>query len=182
MKNLLVALGAALALSAGAVGAADAQAVEAKERHGDWNVVCSEDTTALFPCEAVINIKSPGEGGAEAGSDIARLSVVRLETPVTEGGITFNYSVEFFAPLYSYLLPGVQITIGDTDFKMPYEFCREQGCRAYDLVGEPILNAFKGGSKGTATFALRFPDKVVTANLDFSLDGFTAALDSIDNP
>ncbi|WP_027966227.1 invasion associated locus B family protein [Halomonas halocynthiae] len=86
-------------------------------------------------------------------------------------------ALTFLVPLGVILTPGLELTVdGSAAAAFPYQSCQPGGCRA-DLPAQPeLLQRLRGGSVATLSF---IDPSGMQRDLDFSLSGFTAALNRI---
>jgi invasion protein IalB len=80
-------------------------------------------------------------------------------------------------PLGVPLARGLLISVdGKAVEKVPFQFCRRDGCQAFMPLSDAVVGAFKAGSQAMATVQSSQGDAI---NMPFSLCGFTAGFGSI---
>ncbi|MGM0583741.1 MAG: invasion associated locus B family protein [Pseudomonadota bacterium] len=182
----LAAAAAALTLTLGAVQAQEQQqqeqageapvrqtqqpSVEVTATHGDWEVACVDGEA---PCIM-------RQVGSTEGQEVMEVSLRRIEAQQTQQG-TVEAVMDIRVPLGVLLREGVSIQIDDGEAQRgAFSICVPNGC----LMREPLPNAFvtqlKRGITAKTSFALARNGESQRLEVPISLNGFTAAYDSLE--
>lgn len=181
----LAAVAAALTLCLGAAQAQEQQQEEAGEApvrqtqqpnvevtatHGDWEVACVDGEA---PCIM-------RQVGSADGQEVMEVSLRRVEPQQTQQG-TVEAVLDIRVPLGVLLREGLSIQIDDGETQRgAYSICVPNGC----LMREPLPNAFvselKGGATAKTGFALARNGDTQRLDVPISLNGFTAAYNSLE--
>lgn len=87
--------------------------------------------------------------------------------------------MRFIVPMGTFLPPGLILSIdGEKEYRIPIQFCVQQGCVVNLDLGGDIVEKLKGAAPAGCLYA---PDRL-TASLQVSLKGFPEALERIKNP
>ncbi|MBK6896645.1 MAG: invasion associated locus B family protein [Alphaproteobacteria bacterium] len=145
------------------------QTVKAED-HGDWRVECTKTPEGNPVCQMFqrllwkdqksVALLVMGAMGDRDGQMIPRM--------------------RFIVPMGTFLPPGLILSIdGEKEYRIPIQFCVQQGCVVNLDLGGDIVEKLKGGSALRAVYMR--PDRL-TASLQVSLKGFPEALERIKNP
>lgn len=142
----------------------------AKEKYGDWDLVCIKTESGDDPCNLFQLLKD------NSGGPVAEISLFRINQ---DGGQAVA-GATLVAPLETLLSTGVTVSVdGAPGKRYNFNYCSQAGCIAQIGLTDGDIAAFKQGS--VATVSVRpatSPNSVVTVNM--SLNGFTAGFDAVD--
>lgn len=141
-----------------------------REQYDDWALRCINNPDGDDPCQLYQLLRN-AENIA-----VAEISVF----PLSDGGRAAA-GATIVVPLETLLTENLKLAIdGGSARVYPFSFCNRAGCVArIGLTGDDVA-AFKRGAKAVLTLvpAAAPTEKV---NLDVSLTGFTAGLNSVDD-
>ncbi|MEO1315415.1 MAG: invasion associated locus B family protein [Pseudomonadota bacterium] len=158
----------ALALPLGA--AAQQQAEEVRDRHGDWTVRCA---TANETCV----MQQVGQGAD--GNDVLEVRIRKLDGLTTDDGEQVPAAIQILAPLGVFLPAGVRVQVDGNEVRSaPFEQCQQGGCVVRQPMSQAFLDEMRAGSMAKVTL-VAVPRQEVTVSI--SLTGFTRAYNNI-NP
>ena len=140
--------------------------IKRRESHGDWEVRCAPDESECFMYQLARDAQN---------NPVAELNIVRLpEGAPAVAGVTV------LTPLGTLLRPGLAVQIdGGEKRSFPFTWCDAAGCFARFALDTASIEAYQKGTTAKLTlFSVGAPGTPVELNV--SLKGFTAALDSIE--
>ncbi|MEO3429470.1 invasion associated locus B family protein [Pelagibius sp. CAU 1746] len=156
-------------------GPAVPSAASQPQRFGDWVRRCTADP----PPEA----SPPPAGKQEVCFLVQQVVVQNAQKPV------LSITIGFFGPEHQSLaiidtqlrVPlahGIRVGVDGKEVGgTPFEFCHQQGCRAFLPLSAEIVSAFKAGNSGAVQMRSSGGEPV---NLPISLKGFTAGFGSLE--
>ncbi len=139
-----------------------------KETFGDWEIRCTDEGKTCFMYQLMLN----GDG-----TPVAELSLVKL--PLGSEAVA---GVTVVAPLGTLLTRGLTMQVDDGDaVQYPFSWCTRPGCFSRFGLTDLMLNEMKKGKQvKVAVFSIANAQQPVVVGA--SLDGFTAAFESLENP
>jgi invasion protein IalB len=139
--------------------------IKLRETHGDWEVRCALDESECFMYQLARD---------QGGNPVAEINIVRLED-----GAPAAAGVTALTPLGTLLRPGLTLSVDDGERRsFPFLWCDASGCFARFALSTAEVDSLRQGSNARITlFSIGAPGTPV--ELDVSLAGFTAALNSL---
>jgi len=156
-----------LALAMFFAGSAQAQQtpVEPVATFGDWAKACETGESGAKECFAFQNITT--QDGSRGILHMTIIKVPEADNPI----------MVVTVPLGIFLPRGLALSIdGAKPTRIQVQVCSTNGCQSQFQMPAEILNAFKGGLKGTMQM---FDPSGKEVKVPFSLKGFTKALASL---
>lgn len=133
-------------------------------QYQDWEVRCLQSASPK-KCQMNQLINNPN-------SDKPIMRVLMEYPPQID-----TAAMAFILPLGTRLVPGLQISVPDSEpVRIPFQVCLQNGCRANLRVQDTLLANMKQGTSFTVTLVGPRGRKIA---LPVSLMGFTAANDAI---
>lgn len=151
-------------------GAADPAApemrIKLRETFGDWEVRCAPDESECFMYQLATDAND---------NPVAEINLVRLAegSPAVAGATVLT-------PLGTLLRPGLAVQVDEEQQRSyPFAWCDAAGCFARFALDQEAVDTYKQGNAARMTlFSIGAPGTPV--ELSISLNGFTAAMDSLD--
>lgn len=150
------------------------QLIQNTQKFDDWAVSCFYEKKDDLPTTQGIlrNCQTAHIFQTADQKQIMRMYMVYEQNG---GNIMDRPSILFHVPASVFLQPLITVKIDENDnISVPYNFCDQGGCYGGGPMTDMLINQFKKGGKTKVEF---FDNRRQPITLDFSLKGFTSAID-----